>query len=470
MPRSRRRRGAPNLYAMRPFRNSRKVRERAGKARQKRVHYLVLGVLGAVALMALAGFYLHSPKSAPLEGAAAVAADNTGGLVLLAGGQLLRHDRAGNAGESLDLATLGVNALVPPLAFAPDGTLFAQGVLAGTNSARPHMLRCDLAQRSCNRFSPSADDIAADTFALHPLGDGIFAADASAGQLLKVTAAEGVAARAALPLPNTPALTPHNGLLLVNSAQGPAIGVFRYDANAFGEQLDEVLLLPPGEDIAQLRVGDFLWNAGAWWVTLYDPGGHAAIHRFDRHWNHLARVPLAGARMPLELVSWGAKTLVNDHRGSSLARFNANGEMEVPLRSASLDRLLADSRRAHHLRELGRFALLLAAGLFAVAGLTGAWLQHLRALVYRGARPQGAEPVDDRMDAVHWIEAAPRRRAMLRRRGTGVCFAGLRLLPGRGGNGRIGLAARGTADGPGGPRFCTVAVLPQLPRQHRRTG
>jgi len=84
-------------------------------------------VLAAVALLLLAGVFLQFPTGAPIKGATAVAADNTGGLVLLAGDKLLQHDRAGNAGESFDLATLGVKELIAPLAFTADGAVLAIG-------------------------------------------------------------------------------------------------------------------------------------------------------------------------------------------------------------------------------------------------------------------------------------------------------------------------------------------------------
>ena len=67
-------------------------------------------------------------------------------------------------------------------------------------------------------------------------------------------------------MPDKPVMRLDSGLLFINSSEGPAISVYRYEQSAFGKQLDEILLLPPPAlEREQTRVRDFTRAGDTWW-------------------------------------------------------------------------------------------------------------------------------------------------------------------------------------------------------------
>ena len=83
-----------------------------------------------------------------------------------------------------------------------------------------------------------------------------------------------------------------SGLIYINSDAAPAISVFRPDDQAFGQQLDEIMLIPPpAVNAQQSRVVDFLWSAGSWWAILSNPDTHSAgVYRFDPQWSFIDQI------------------------------------------------------------------------------------------------------------------------------------------------------------------------------------
>ena len=73
--------------------------------------------MAIAALVALGATYQRLSTPQPVIGAEAVAVQPGGELVLLAGGRLLIHDRAGHGESELSLASMGVDNLAPPLVF-----------------------------------------------------------------------------------------------------------------------------------------------------------------------------------------------------------------------------------------------------------------------------------------------------------------------------------------------------------------
>ena len=155
-------------------------------------------------------------------------------------------------------------------------------------------MRCQDPLEQCAPFSPQLADNTIDAFVVNPVDGSVLLADRSVGLLLKSDRDGAIVARADAVFAQQLVMRLHTGLLLMNSATAPAISVLRYENNAFGQQLDEILLLPPGvEDLDKLRVGDFLWSAGAWWVSLHHPeSGNVGLYRFDEEWNFIDEVSL----------------------------------------------------------------------------------------------------------------------------------------------------------------------------------
>ncbi|MCB1705102.1 MAG: hypothetical protein KDI17_09565 [Halioglobus sp.] len=425
--------GAPNFYKISPFRNSERVRTRAELARHRMRRAYTAGSVALALLLIATGTFLQSGARAVTTGASAVGISAISAPVLLAGESLLLHDRAGVATASLPLRALGVVALSPPLLFNREDALIAVGQLADDHSdSTQHtgwsVLHCDLAQPACTPFSPPLQDSHITAVALNPINGSVLLADSAAGRLLKLDRHGEQLATAQVALPDEPVLQLHGGLLWINSAEGPAISVFRYENDAFGSQLDEILLLPPGsEKLQQSRVRDFVWSGDAWWVYLQDDAsGTGEVYRFDEEWNYLSTVPLAaGTAGPLQLVNWGSRTLINNPLTPAIQRFNAEGAAEVPFVSTSLQALISGQQRSARSADIAWHGSLLVLALAVIVCFGTGYVQGLRGLVYRPRREQGAEPLDDHTDALRWIEPVQDRQRQLQRTAT---FYGLAAL------------------------------------------
>ena len=414
--------GEPNLYQLRPFRNTDDVRARAQQAQQRVRRSYTVGAIALTLLLIAGGSFFLRPADPVTTGADAIAIAPRSGPLLLAGNSLLVHDRGGNSINEITLDTLGLRELEAPLAFEDASILFALGRLTEDRADVaggdvPQLLRCELALSKCQLFSPDLKDTSIAAFVINPLDGSLLLADRVAGQLLKTNHEGKILARASVAIPDHPVLRLHAGLLLMNSADGPAISVLRYEDNAFGQQLDEILLLPPIADTTELTsVGDFLWSAGSWWASLYNPEtNRIGLYRFDADWNYLDPVVLAVNTGPLQLVSWGEKTLVNDPRKISIQRFNAQGTAEAPLISTQLEALITGQQRSADIAKLAWRGGLLLCALAAVLGFGFGYLQSLRRLVYKPCRERGAEPIDGYADALHWIDPVRNRTERLRR-------------------------------------------------------
>ena len=414
----RRQPAAPNLYKIRPFRNSQAVQTRSAVAGQRMRQACAVGGIVLAVLLVVAGSFLQTRGDPVIAGASTVAINTRSEPVLLADDSLLFHDRAGVSTTTVALSALGVDALEPPLVFADEGTLIALGQLRG-GKADPELLRCDLARARCEQFTAELAQNTLATFAINTLDGSVLLADAAHQQLLKIDSAGALVASTDIAFAPDPVLQLHDGLLLMNSASGPAISVYRYENDAFGQQLDEILLLVPSTlTLESSRVSDFIWSGNAWWVVLRDSlSGAAALHRFDRDWSYLDTVSRVSDSAPVQLIRWGEKTLVNDPQTLAIQRFNAQGAVEAPFVSTQLDSLIKTQQQ--HAR-LARFAwngglLLCALATLLCFGL--GYLQWLRSRVYRTQREQGAEPLDDHASALYWIEPDQNRLLQLRRSG-----------------------------------------------------
>ncbi|MEE4146038.1 MAG: hypothetical protein V2I26_14635, partial [Halieaceae bacterium] len=272
---------------------------------------------------------------------------------------------------------------------------------------------------------PEATRISA--LALHPLDGTLFVADTVNGEMLKFSASGERLARAALDLPDRPVLRLDAGLLLTNSPTAPAIRILRYEDDAFGQQLDEIVPLPPDAGRTGFTVvRDFLRNGEHWWVLLEQAGdGASRLYRFDAQWQFVDSHALASAGRPTQLASWGNRVLITDPTRLPIQRFSSAGMAEAPLVSADLVALVEGQAHRAGLALLGWRSALALCLLAAVAGLCIGGLHRIRSQVYRSCRGRGAEQIDQFDDAVDWVELAPGRSAGLRK--TAVTCAALAL-------------------------------------------
>ncbi|TGD73440.1 hypothetical protein E4634_10420 [Mangrovimicrobium sediminis] len=405
--------GAPNPYRLHPFRNTPEVRGRAARAATGARRGLMWGTAALAVLLILAGSFIARHASAPLRGPAAVAAAPGGALVLLAGDKLLLHDRAGVPERRIEAAELGLRELAPPLLFVERELLLS--ARAADDDSVMQLWRCDLEAPQCTAFG--ADSAALDIVAIvhHALSGDFIVADASLPGLVKLDSKGGEKARTERELPANPVLRLDMGLLFVNSAEGPAISVLRFEDRAFGHQLDEILLLPPmAVEAGQDSVADFIRQDDNWWATLLNPdSGRADTYIFDNDWQlhrTLLRKDFAGAG---DLVNWGQKVLLASDRQREVLRFNDRGKPEALFTSPLLDELIGGETSVRRAVDLGWYLALLACTTVTLLGLGYAAFNRYRWRVYRGHKAHGAQPLDAALERVSWLPEDPRRDTQL---------------------------------------------------------
>nr|MBP6723543.1 hypothetical protein [Halioglobus sp.] len=272
--------GAPNLYSLRPFRNTPEIRSRSAQSKRSMRQSFAgaaLAIAIAILLVLAPGLSALQPPL-PEKGARAGAVGPQDRPLLLAGDHLLLHDRSGVGVADLSADGLGLTAAAAPLAFDAAGELLITGRLAaGASDARPQLLRCVLAESRCKPFPVELAGTEIAALVVNPLDGSLLVADSRAGQLLKLSPQGAVLARADASIPAAPVLRLDSGLLLMNSAEGPGISVLRYEDEAFGRQLDEILLLPPAGSAARFTgVRDFLRSGDYWWALLETAGSDRA--------------------------------------------------------------------------------------------------------------------------------------------------------------------------------------------------
>ena len=413
----RRQPGAPNLFALHPFRATADIRQRSQRASQRWLLGTACALLTAVALLALGNYYRLLPPPAIPTGPEAMTSDPAGNLYLWAGDTLYLQDRAGVGMREITAAGLQVDGPIRALGWLP-----GEGLLMTVGSSLPDPdtpLTTRVCQLETNRCNPRWSGINARSITEHARTGTRYLVSARDGRLIKVDAAGNRLADAAVAAPVTPVLRLQDGLLFMNSAEGPAIGVFSPDDKGFGRQLDQILLLPPGAiEAGQDRVVDFIYLAETWWVVMANADGDSpGVYRFDGQWNLLGALQLPTGFAARAILDWNGRVLLLDPSRPQLPRFNREGAAEAAL---APDALLASIEQARHqaslIAQAWRTGLALLALLCAAAVLY-AYLQRIRSRVYRRGTPRGAEPIDSVANAVTWLAPAQNRDAHFRRLG-----------------------------------------------------
>ncbi len=350
-------------------------------------------------------------------------------MVLRSNNYLLLHDRSGLGTRAIKISDLGVTWLGTPMAFTNVGDLLIPGSLPKTDAGaeRSGLLSCRITEMKCQILSTLIPGVRISALAVQPMTGTLLLADAAASSLIKLNRAGDVLAQATVTLPARPTLRLQDGLLFINSTEGPAIDVFRYDDSAFGKQLDQVLLLPPtGISASDTRVADFISNGDRWWVHLIGTTvDNSGIYRFDRQWNYIDHIAYRATNPTLQLGTLLDKTLVLDSHQIAIQRFSRTGVAEAPLVSTLLTELAEKASAKGKLTEiLWRLALGAAAVVFLAALILGG-LHQLRYRVYKSARERGADPVEPLAENMRWVAPAPHRARILRN--WTIAYAGLVL-------------------------------------------
>jgi len=426
--------GAPNFYTLLAFHNSQALRQRPSESAAKaRSGTMIAAGLLTILAISLAVFSLHAPDSIG-HGPIAISSSSDGKLLVMGTDALYLHDRSGVGTLTLSYDELGLDSLRPPIRFDADGTVLGLGALHGS-TAPMGVVRCVLADKQCTRpFEKSTEQAMADTamsFAINSLNGDRYILSESPFVLTRFDARNKLLAEASIPVAEQPILRLDSGLIFVNSEFESAISVFRPDVANFGQQLDEVLLMPTSAVSNQYSlVIDFLPIDQQWWAVLGDSHSqNSALYRFDASWRLISEHPLPQAYYPAQLSRWGDKLLVSHPSQTQQLRVSKDGVEEAHYQS---DLMVAaiNASEAHAARR-GKMqrvvpALLLSL-LFIAIGYT--WIHRLRSRVYRHSKAQGAETLDESL-GVSWVDLDPQRSAGYRQLAmlTTTGYAGLLVI------------------------------------------
>lgn len=405
---------APNPYTLRPHQNSPTVARRADRAKGLRRVGLASAGVALTLLAALQWYVTVAGTGAAVPRVLAAASSPRGELTLATESLLLRHDRSGVESAVLELAPLALPGRITALTYLREEELL---VLAATTSGEHQLFHCNLAQRTCTGLSDSSGPLLADAITIHRQRNQLILASHTRQQLSLHDYSGNLLATRPLALPRHPVLRLHNGLLLVNANEGPAVNVLRHEQAAFGEQLDQILLLPPaGSGASPGHNHDFVWVGQSWWALLEDPDtGQRELLRFDPLWNFIAEVAVPEEFRPERLVPWGEKLLVLDPEQAALLRFSDRGLAEAPLRSTTVEAQVEDAAKAgatlRRRYRLGIGALLLAV----VGSLLFAGLHQQRQRFFAGTTGRNAPALDPHRAPLHWLSLPAPGRPCLRR-------------------------------------------------------
>jgi hypothetical protein len=407
--------GAPNLFSILPFRNSTAVRERAQRSQTYYIGGLAATLLAVIALIALSLRFAAAPAPILLAGPDSIAASPAGQLLLIVNARALSHDRSGVAVEEITLPAVPDSSARQPLKYISDEQYMLAAELTDVESGNTssQLLRCHIPENSCApALTDNPDEAVAGAIA-HTLDGALYIGNHRDGLLRKYSADGKLLAEVSAAIPVAATLRLEDGLIYMNSSQGPAISVFRPDSTNFGTQLDEILLLTPVAPAAKFsKVRDFVRLSGFWWVILENvDSGQARVFQFDSQWGYTREIVMAEGFNPQQLLSWGEKILIRDKQQSVIPRFNSNGDAEVSFESESLAALISEQQaNAYTSHILWRICLALIAAITICSGIF-AYTHKIRSLVYKSGNTRGAEPIEDYNYVITWLDPARNRRS-----------------------------------------------------------
>ncbi|MEQ8515310.1 MAG: hypothetical protein RIC38_06880, partial [Chromatocurvus sp.] len=367
------------------------------------------GLAGIALLAAVLVRLLWWSPTSPVDGPQGIAAAADGTLYMLAGNWLLVHNRAGSSSARYSAGDLGLRA-IDQLLHVRDGMPVLSATAAGADPAVRRLWQCSLTAPgdapACTALTD--EPLAVDSLAASGLTDTLFAITADSALVRIATGRLQERAQLAEINPSL-RLVNHRGLLLLNNSEGPGLGVYRPDAGAFGEQLDEILLLHP-EAIArkQNRVSDFAHTATARWALLSSDSA-TGLYGFDDSWAPAQAVMLPAIPAPQRLATWRDRLLVYTPESLRIERINAQGSIEAPLLSDSLDSL-ARSTRVRGARDRVLFIVsLLALSAAVTIGAVLTWISLYRRTLQRQRSLAPAFLLEHRLRQLQWRLTDPRR-------------------------------------------------------------
>lgn len=363
---------APNLFALRPgFAPSDQITYESAQLRA--MIYMTLCV-GCIALAALIGFRLPAtPAGDEPRGPLAIAAFENRQLLLMTATSLLLHERSGLPKERFSAEELGLASLSPPLHIVgSDEVLLNADSVDG--SRRLH--RCVLSTKLCEPFSSISSSSHTTAIAQTTLGDAYFVL-AEEGELFRVKRSGEVAAQSKLLKPwGTPRVLARDGLLFAPASDAPLLGVYRPDANAFGQQLDALLLMPTPEENALDRISDIAISTSSRWALMGAKDLPLKLFRFDDSWGSATLVAFSEPFSQAYLSVWRDSVLVASSESPTVQRISDSGQVEAEFISSMLiderNNWLTTRRQISLMRNFGLILPLGAALVCILVGLVHA--------------------------------------------------------------------------------------------------
>ncbi len=402
----------PNLFTLKPFRNSARIQARTDKATGLARGGLWLGIFALLALLLLSVRFLILPASAPLPQLEAIATAASGRLAAASREALYLLDRSGRAERSLALGELHLS-FVSSMVFDGDGMLLVVGSREETGTA---LWRCqpftDPAQ-PCTLVLPNVSPAAA--LAVDTNDRTIFLADPASSTLFRLDPAGQVVATAAATVAPEPVLAVRDGLLYLNHPEATLLQILRPDIPVFGQLLDQLLLLPAGPDSSQyLRITGLAPMTDDWWVLLDSRQGDRRLFRFDATYGPGRQVNGNEIPSTARLAPWQDRLLVYGI-DSEISRYAADGSAQLPLEITTL-RLRRN--KLDHQRELQRTlwgSVFLGLALLASLGIATAAYQRLRSRVYQPGWQRGAQSIENDASEITWVPGNTGRSRQARR-------------------------------------------------------
>jgi hypothetical protein len=406
--------GEPNFFSLRPFRATTMLTQRAEKSGQlSKILYLV----SVAAMVAFALLLLRTALQAEVSGASkmskSIIVDENSQLTIAAASHLFVLDRAGVATQRYALTDFGLPADIQLLSGDGNSRFIVQ-VLNQENdmvAAKWGTLDCDALTSQCVPYSGELGEGHISSWTVNNRTKHSFIAIPSAETLLKFSYDGALIARASVKMPDHTKLQLSNGLLYINSAEGPAISILRPDNAGFGEQLDEIILQPPGAfEAGQKELTEFVWGGNAWWVLLRNPEtDQTGLYRFDEQWNFLSQVQLAVPNAPLRIIAWAGKILLLYSQDLPLTRFNARGEVQTPVTLEALQTAVDKLQSAAQWMDKLWWALMAFLAIAATFSFVLAQLYRIKRLIDKTSKLLDAQRIENLDDAISWISPAANR-------------------------------------------------------------
>ncbi|MFT6052153.1 MAG: hypothetical protein ACI9B9_001801, partial [Halioglobus sp.] len=412
--RQKRQSGAPNFFSLRPFLATMILAERAEKSGQlSKTLYLVSAAAIVALVLLLARTALQPSIYDAMQMSKSIIVDENSQLTIAAASQLFVLDRAGVAKQRYVLTDFGLPNNIRLLSSNGAGRFIVQ-VLNPENDKvadKWSTLDCDTLTSQCMPYSNELVEGHISSWMVNDRTQNSFIAIPSAEALLKFSSDGELIARASAKMPAHANLQLSNGLLYINSAEGAAISILRPDNTDFGEQLDAIILQPPGAlEAGQTELKEFVWGGNFWWVLLRNPEtDQAGLYRFDKQWSFLSQVQLAAHNTPLRIIPWAGKILLLYSQDLPLTRFSADGEIQAPLALEALQTVVETQRSGAQWMAKLWWALMVFLAITAAFSFVLAELHRIKRLIDRTTKFSDAQRIENLDGAISWIDPAANR-------------------------------------------------------------